>query len=158
MKSIVNVDKEIYDYQSVQRLFRRNFAPDELACFERFNWSSRHRWRRQRFPGRCFRGSQSGRTKLKINAWNWRDHFLNQKSIESDGWKRTRIVQRNQKQMKLIESAIKSTSEVWKSNQGLADRVAQVKDASVKIEEIQGQVMTSLEGISSSTEENAAGT
>ncbi|KLA44829.1 chemotaxis protein [Ligilactobacillus ruminis] len=31
--------------------------------------------------------------------------------------------------------------------------MAQVKDASVKIEEIQGQVMTSLEGISSSTEE-----
>lgn len=35
--------------------------------------------------------------------------------------------------------------------------MAQVKDASVKIEEIQGQVMTSLESISSSTEENAAG-
>jgi|GEM_PF-894398 len=40
----------------------------------------------------------------------------------------------------------------------MADSVAQVKDASVKIEEIQGQVMTSLERISSSTEENAAGT
>lgn len=40
----------------------------------------------------------------------------------------------------------------------MADSVAQVKDASVKIEEIQGQVMTSLESISSSTEENAAGT
>lgn len=60
--------------------------------------------------------------------------------------------------MKLIESAIKSTSEVWKSNQEMADSVAQIKDASVKIEEIQWQVMTSLERISSSTEENAAGT
>ena len=40
----------------------------------------------------------------------------------------------------------------------MADSVAQVKDASIKIEEIQGQVMTSLESISSSTEENAAGT
>ena len=73
MKSIVNDWQEIYDHQSVQRLFRRNFAPDEPACFERFNWSSQHRWIRQRFPGRCFRGPRSGRTKLKINAWNWRD-------------------------------------------------------------------------------------
>lgn len=60
-------------------------------CFERFNWSSQHRWSRQRFLGRCFRGPRSGRTKLKINAWNWRDHCLDQKSIESDGWKRKRI-------------------------------------------------------------------
>ena len=49
--------------------------------------------------------------------------------------------------MKLIESAIKSTSEVWKSNQGMADSVAQVKDASDKTEEIQVQVMTNLERI-----------
>ena len=48
------------------------WAPDEPACFERFDWSSQHRW--QRFLGRCFGGGpQSGRTKLKINAWNWRD-------------------------------------------------------------------------------------
>lgn len=40
----------------------------------------------------------------------------------------------------------------------MANGVVQVKDASVKIEEIQGQVMTSLEIILSSTEENAAGT
>lgn len=68
MKSIVNVDQEIYDYQSVQRLFRRNFAPDEPTCFERFNWSSQHRWSRQRFLGRCFRGSnkvKNKRMKLK---------------------------------------------------------------------------------------------
>ena len=64
----------------------------------------------------------------------------------------------SEKQTKLIESAIKSTSEVYKSNQEMADSVAQVKDASVRIEKVQGQVMTSLESISSSTEENAAGT
>lgn len=66
MKSIVNVDQEIYDHQSVQRLFRRNFAPDEPACL---NVSIEAASTGE--AGKCFLvvgGPRSGRTKLKINA------------------------------------------------------------------------------------------
>ena len=67
-------------------------------------------------------------------------------------------VEGGQKQSKLILDAIKSTMEVFKRNQDMAERVSGVAKASTKIEEVQAKVLESLESISASTQENAAGT
>lgn len=63
-----------------------------------------------------------------------------------------------QKQSELIQEAIKSTSQVFKSNQTMTEQVAEVASASANIEEVQSKVLSRLENISASTEENAAGT
>ena len=67
-------------------------------------------------------------------------------------------VEGGQKQSKLIQEAIKSTMEVFKRNQEMAQKVAGVAEASDQIEEVQGKVLEGLESISASTQENAAGT
>ena len=63
-----------------------------------------------------------------------------------------------QKQSKLIQKAIKSTMEVFKRNQSMADGISNVKQASGNIEQVQNKVLEGLENISASTQENAAGT
>ena len=67
-------------------------------------------------------------------------------------------VEGGKKQSKLIQDAIRSTMEVFKRNQDMAERVAGVAEASTKIEEVQAKVLEGLESISASTQENAAGT
>lgn len=67
-------------------------------------------------------------------------------------------IEGGQKQSELIQAAIKSTAEVYKSNQTMTEQVAQVANASAEIEVVQGKVLSRLENISASTEENAAGT
>ncbi len=67
-------------------------------------------------------------------------------------------VEGGQKQSKLIQDAIKSSMEVFKRNQEMATKVANVAKSSDKIEEVQGKVLEGLESISASTQENAAGT
>ncbi len=63
-----------------------------------------------------------------------------------------------QKQAKLIQKAIKSTMEVFKRNQSMADGISNVEQASGNIEKVQNKVLEGLENISASTQENAAGT
>ena len=63
-----------------------------------------------------------------------------------------------QKQSKLIQEAIKSTMEVFKCNQSMANGISNVEQASGNIESVQNQVLEGLENISASTQENAAGT
>ncbi len=63
-----------------------------------------------------------------------------------------------QKQSKLIQEAIKSTMEVFKRNQSMANGISNVEQASGNIEDVQNQVLEGLESISASTQENAAGT
>ncbi len=63
-----------------------------------------------------------------------------------------------QKQSKLIQDAIKSTMEVFKRNQSMANGISNVEQASGNIESVQNQVLEGLESISASTQENAAGT
>ena len=62
------------------------------------------------------------------------------------------------KQSKLIQKAIKSTMEVFKRNQSMADGISNVEQASGNIENVQNKVLEGLENISASTQENAAGT
>ena len=84
------------------------------------------------------------------------DNIKNQSTEMVD--KTNSSVEGGQKQSKLIQEAIKSTMEVFKRNQEMAQKVAGVSEASEKIEEVQGKVLEGLESISASTQENAAGT
>ena len=84
------------------------------------------------------------------------DNIKNQSTEMVD--KTNSSVEGGQKQSKLIQEAIKSTLEVFKRNQEMAQKVAGVAEASEKIEEVQGKVLEGLESISASTQENAAGT
>ena len=84
------------------------------------------------------------------------DNIKNQSTEMVD--KTNSSVEGGQKQSKLIQEAIKSTLEVFKRNQKMAQKVAGVAEASEKIEEVQGKVLEGLESISASTQENAAGT
>ena len=84
------------------------------------------------------------------------DNIKNQSTEMVD--KTNSSVEGGQKQSKLIQEAIKSTMEVFKRNQEMAQKVAGVAKASDKIEEVQGKVLEGLESISASTQENAAGT
>ncbi|WP_074786555.1 methyl-accepting chemotaxis protein, partial [Ligilactobacillus ruminis] len=84
------------------------------------------------------------------------DNIKNQSTEMVD--KTNSSVEGGQKQSKLIQEAIKSTMEVFKRNQEMAQKVAGVSKASDKIEEVQGKVLEGLESISASTQENAAGT
>ncbi|KLA44784.1 methyl-accepting chemotaxis protein [Ligilactobacillus ruminis] len=84
------------------------------------------------------------------------DNIKNQSTEMVD--KTNSSVEGGQKQSKLIQEAIKSTMEVFKRNQEMAQKVAGVSKASEKIEEVQSKVLEGLESISASTQENAAGT
>ncbi|MCT4396349.1 methyl-accepting chemotaxis protein [Periweissella beninensis] len=63
-----------------------------------------------------------------------------------------------EKQSQLINDALASSQAVFEHSNQLIEKIHQVNAASGKIEKIQAQVISNLENISASTEENAAGT
>ncbi|MBM7544767.1 methyl-accepting chemotaxis protein [Weissella beninensis] len=63
-----------------------------------------------------------------------------------------------EKQSQLINEALASSNAVFTHSQQLIEKIAQVNEASGRIEKIQEQVISNLANISASTEENAAGT
>lgn len=67
-------------------------------------------------------------------------------------------LQGGQQQTEVITQAIAVSNKVYQSNQNLIAEIKAVEDLSSKVAAIQGQVLASLENISTSTEENAAGT
>ena len=63
-----------------------------------------------------------------------------------------------EKQTTLIQRVIASSKEVYKRSMLMIEGINNVEEASQRIENIQGNVLSDLENISASTEENAAGT